>query len=67
MCSECRHDPCVSGCPNYNPITYGVCTRCGDSFLEGESIYDVENGSLCEDCFKDFKYERLRIAGEETE
>lgn len=41
MCEECRHHPCVSGCPNYDPPIVYECDGCGEAIYVGDTVYVV--------------------------
>lgn len=47
MCEICRHDPCVSTCPNFNPDvdlkkfeSGHYCKICGDRIYRGDYYYE---------------------------
>ena len=45
MCDICRHDPCVSQCPNYvPPRTDRYCDVCGQGIYEGEEYVRNDEG-----------------------
>lgn len=45
MCNLCRHDPCVSGCPNYSPApTDHYCDICGEGITDGEEYIENLDG-----------------------
>ena len=50
MCQECRHNPCVPACPNYDPPIAYKCDVCGSNIYEGDLMYVVDDKHYCEDC-----------------
>lgn len=74
MCEECRHYPCRSDCPNYEPPVAYKCDGCGDDIHVGDTVYIVnldKEYRYCEYCAyqteaeapeldEDFAYERWR-------
>ena len=45
MCDICRHDPCVSQCPNYVPPRANCyCDVCGQGIYEGEEYIVNDEG-----------------------
>lgn len=72
MCKECRHHPCVSGCPNYEPKRFWTCcAECGSHLYIGDTAYKMGDNYYCEECVtpleleeperdEDYEYERWR-------
>ena len=72
MCEECRHHPCVYGCPNYEPeMFWDKCAGCGGDLYVGDTAYKIGDNYYCEDCCEtvelenperneDFEYEYWR-------
>lgn len=59
MCEECRHYPCLSNCPNYEPLVLAVCDSCGGEIYAGEHYFEIPlegypTFNICEDCMDDF-------------
>lgn len=50
MCQECRHNPCVSACPNYEPTVAYYCDCCGGEIYVGDTVYVADSKYYCEDC-----------------
>lgn len=62
MCDLCRHNPCISNCPNApEPIAMYKCDNCGGDIYDGEHYYKIDNVAdvktllICEDCMRDAK------------
>lgn len=51
MCSICKSEPCVSGCPNA-PIAYSGlrCARCKAKIRAGEDYLEGYDDAICESC-----------------
>ena len=41
MCEECRHNPCIPACPNYEPPIVYECDGCGEAICAGDTVYVV--------------------------
>lgn len=41
MCDECKHYPCVSNCPNFEPTALAVCDACGCDIYAGEHYFEI--------------------------
>ena len=57
MCEYCRSNPCIIGCPNYNPPVYhiGSCDECGCEITSDDEEYLNFRGlCLCENCLAEF-------------
>lgn len=50
MCEECRHNPCVPACPNYEPPIAYECDNCGSAIYAGDTVYVLNNNHYCEYC-----------------
>lgn len=47
MCSICLHDPCLPGCPNYEPKhSAAICQICGDYIAENEEYLENHKGDI---------------------
>ena len=51
--------PCVSNCPNYEPLVLAVCDSCGGEIYAGEHYFEVSlegypTFNICEECMDDF-------------
>ena len=45
MCELCRHNPCISRCPNVYPHKYvEICSVCGDGIYDGEEYIENDCG-----------------------
>ena len=71
MCEECRHYPCISSCPNYEPAVAFKCDGCGGDIYIGDTMYVLGKDHYCEECCykteaeipepdEDFEYECWR-------
>lgn len=72
MCEECRHHPCISACPNYEPPVAYKCDCCGGNIYAGDTVYIINDNHYCEYCCyqaeaeveeyddSDYKYEMWR-------
>lgn len=53
MCELCNQFPCLSGCPNEQPVTeYKICTSCGD--VIDDEYAEMDDGPVCYNCLHDF-------------
>lgn len=50
MCEECRHNPCIPTCPNYDPPIVYECDNCGGAIYAGDTVYVLNNNHYCEYC-----------------
>lgn len=52
MCEICKHNPCLSRCPNYIPKrTEHICCYCNDYIYIGDEFVMNENGEyIHRDC-----------------
>ena len=57
MCEICRQVPCHPRCPNAEHKVFCECSICGDDIYEGETMYDLADMYVCEDCVKRGKKE----------
>jgi hypothetical protein len=56
MCDFCGHYPCASRCPNApEPRVVCLCDNCENEILEGELMYQLDIGTVCEDCILMYK------------
>ena len=72
MCELCRHHPCLSTCPNYEPDVFCSCSECGCNLYVGDTAYKIGDDYFCESCCdkvelempeyddSDYKYEMWR-------
>ena len=51
MCRECRHNPCVPACPNYNPPVIYECDGCGEAIYARDNVFITrEHKHYCHYC-----------------
>lgn len=51
MCQECRQYPCDPRCPNApDPRVVCECDNCGKEIREGDTMWDLDIGIVCEEC-----------------
>lgn len=41
------------------PEIVGKCLRCNDEIMQGEQVYHIPAGYVCEDCFVEFAEDEL--------
>lgn len=57
MCQECRHNPCLSNCPNApEPEPVYICDCCEDGIYAGEVVYEINGLHYCENCIDNMRY-----------
>lgn len=53
MCNECLQVPCHPRCPNADITPLLECDICGHDIYEGETIYQIDGKTICEECIED--------------
>lgn len=57
MCELCRHNPCVSNCPNApEPEPVYICDECEEGIYPGETVYEIGGHKYCETCIDNARY-----------
>lgn len=60
ICKICRHDPCDTRCPNYEPpIVDHYCSICDEGILDGEEYVTNDNGDMAHTECLDIVYDVL--------
>ncbi len=53
MCEICRHSPCHSQCPNYEPRAFYICDICGDPIVAEDEFVEIDDKYYHIDCLND--------------
>lgn len=65
MCEICHFIPCLTLCPNYQPIVKHYCSICDEGISNGEEYIVNDNGDYAHwECIDD-RYDLLDWLGEE--
>lgn len=57
MCELCRHNPCVSNCPNApeeEPVY--ICDECEEGIYDGDAVYEIGGHKYCESCIDSARF-----------
>lgn len=68
MCEICWHNPCIVGCPNYDPKPICQCGLCGEDIYFLDKVFKADNDEMyCEACFEECTKDILLEFGKLTE
>lgn len=57
MCELCRHNPCLSACPNApEPEPVYICDECEEGIYPGETAYEIGGKYYCETCIDNARF-----------
>jgi len=66
MCDECHRNPCHPRCPNaIEPPVIETCDNCNGDIHVGETYYEIDGETICEECIAAVVQSKSKVAVQE--